>query len=135
MDPELGLCVVAYTEFVARVCALLLFEAYDNVRLWAVGHDLCCIALELSLEPMLGSMENVNGGTHILGVIEETRFEKLPDRWCLRDEHSSGSVGRTGGGVDHMYYNIAHIRELSENDAYWLIYRDRSSIPDWHPRG
>lgn len=53
-DPSSGLWVVAYTEYMFRVVAFLLFEAYDNCRIWAVSRDFCHLAGELDLGPALG---------------------------------------------------------------------------------
>lgn len=133
-DPASGWWVVAYTEFVFRVVAFLLFEAYDNCKIWAVSPDLCRLAREVNLEPALGSMGNVNEALRIIGVIENTRFESLPERWRNRGGYDSGSIGRAGAGADYLFYNIHHNRALSENEAYQLSHRDRC-VPDGHPRG
>lgn len=70
----------------------------------------------------------------VVGVIEGTRFDLLPERWRSRGGYDSGSVERTGAGADYVFYNISHDRPLSVDAAYQLSRRDRC-IPDGHPRG
>ena len=37
MDPQSGWWILAYTEFAAKVAAFILFEVYDNCRLWGLS--------------------------------------------------------------------------------------------------
>lgn len=46
-----GWWVVAYSEFIRRILPFLLFEAYDNFRIWAISPDECRLARYLNLEP------------------------------------------------------------------------------------
>lgn len=134
MDANSGWWVVAYTEFVLRVVAFLLFEAYDNIRAWAVSKDLIRLARGLNLEPSLGSMENVNEALRLLTAVEATRFDTLPERWRMRGTYEAGSIGRAGAGADYVFFNVFLNRPVSENEAYRLRNRDRT-VPDGHPRG
>lgn len=135
MEQKFGWWLVAYTEFCRHFCVFLIFEDDDNVRILAVSRYLICQAQELNLEPMLRSMENVKELTHILNVIDGTRFDTLPKRWCHPGEDPFCSVGRSGCAVDYMYYNIHSNRDLSDNWAYRLIHIDWNIIPEGHSRG
>lgn len=103
MDSESGWWVVAYTEFVLRVAAYLLFDAYDNIRLWAVSPDLLRCVKDLDLEGPLGSAANAKEARLIFSVVEATRFEKDPERWRQRENYECGSIGRTKTGADFIY--------------------------------
>lgn len=77
---------MAYAEFFVWVMAFLLFEAYDNVRIWPFSPDLCRLIRDLNLQPVLGTMNSVNEALRIIRVIESTWFDTFPARCRNRGE-------------------------------------------------
>lgn len=80
-DENSGWWVEAYTEFIARTLTFLLLDAYDHLHTWVVSRDKCRLARELNLEPISWSMNNVTKAMHIVGVVENTRFDTFTERW------------------------------------------------------
>lgn len=70
--------MVAYTEFVVQRLAFFIFEAYDNLRVRVVSRTTCGLAVDITLEPILDNMENVNEAMRIIQAVETTRFDTLP---------------------------------------------------------
>lgn len=93
------------------------------------------LARDLNLDPTLGSMVNVDEALHILRSMESTRFYTLPTIFRNRGEYDGIILGRTGASVDYLSYNIYMDRALSGTEAYRIIHRNCSDIPDGHPRG
>lgn len=98
-DSRYGWLVVAYTEFMARTLAFLLFEAYEKLGFRAVSPDTCHLARELHQELILSSAENAKGDLCILTAVEPTELSKLPDRWSFRIAYGGGSSGCVGPGA------------------------------------
>ena len=134
MDPESGWWVVAYTEFVLRVAAYLLFDAYDNLRVWAMSPDMTRLLKEIDLVGPLGSEANSTEALRIVAAIESINFDNQPENWRSRGNYASGSTGRNGPGADYVYYNVCQDRLITEREASELAQR-RRVIPDGHPRG
>lgn len=133
-DSTSGEWVVAYTEFAVRTLAFLLFEARNNLRLWAVSHDTCRLARELELEPTLGSMGNVTELNRIIRVVEKTRFDMFSERFRYCGNYDAGIVCRVGPGADFLFYNIHTDRTIMEQEAYHMSHLVRDEISDGHPR-
>lgn len=73
--------MVAYTERVIRVCAALLFHAYDEYVLWYVPPDIINFALNIvmDMEVSLRSIANVREWMELLDVIASTQLSLLPN--------------------------------------------------------
>lgn len=126
--------MVAYTGVLAPTLASLLLEAYDNLRVWEVSRNTWVLARDLKLEPILRSIENVTEALRAIEVVENARFSTFPERWCCHGDYDTGSVGLVGSSANHLYYNVFNNHELTEKEAYRLIHRDRTIIPEGHRR-
>lgn len=102
-DKNSGWRVVAYTEFVAGTLASILFWAYDNIRAWVFITETCRVARDLNLELILRSIQDLTKALRIIEVVENTRFDTLPEHWGCRGDYDTGSVGRVGPGADYLY--------------------------------
>ena len=60
MYPESGWWVLAYTKFGAKVAAFVLYDTYDNFRLWAPSRDMIGLIRDIDLEVVLGNADNSN---------------------------------------------------------------------------
>ena len=70
-DPRSGVWVVVIMEWVARVAAFILWEAYDIFRLWYIPPAICGYAKKLDLSFALGSRENANEFLRMVAKVDE----------------------------------------------------------------
>jgi len=133
-DPQSGYWVVAYTEWVVKVAAFVLFDVYDSYRLWALSPAMIEALGQLNLDQALGNRENARELRRLVAVIENTRFSDFPAEWRARGSHVSLDPGRQGSGADFIYYNPWTRSAVSREDARELAARERV-IPDGHPMG
>ena len=133
-DPQSGYWVVAYTEWVVKVAAFILFDVYDSYRLWALSPAMIEAIGQLNLDQALGNRENARELRRLVAVIENTRFSDFPAEWRARGSHASLDPGRQGPGADFIYYNPWTRSAVSRDDARDLAARERV-IPDGHPMG
>lgn len=87
--------------------------------------------MDLNPEPILGSMGNVTKALRVIEVVENRRFDTLPEQCRWRGDYDTGSVCPD---ADYLYYNIFANRTVTENEAYSLIHLDHTSVPDGDPR-
>ena len=107
-DRGTGLWVVAYTERVVRVCAAVLYAAYDEYVLWYVPPDIINFARQLGMAMAvpLGSCANVREVLEMLTVIESTVFSYLPSPWNERTHRATDyHPGPRDEGADFVYYD------------------------------
>lgn len=123
------------TEFVVWNLSFLLFDGLENLRIWALSSENCRLAQEPTLEPILGSIENVTAVDRILHVVEETGFDTMPERWSWSSGYEAGNFGRVGTATDLLYCDIQANRAIKELEAYRLAHRTRDEVPDGHQRG
>lgn len=95
-----------YTDLVAKMVACILFEAYDNYRMWILSRRRTAFMRKLLLKPVLVSDENVEILNHILILTSETDFKPIPQHWdsCSKRRDQSGVSGRRVGTY-WFYYN------------------------------
>lgn len=80
--PQLGLgFVVAYTGWCAKVVALVKFDMYGFVRLWALSPTIINCFTKLDLDRVLGNRANADELRRLLNVIKSTSFIALPSMW------------------------------------------------------
>lgn len=72
-----GLWMMAYTEFIARILAFLLFKADYNPLILVLSRNTCLLTLMLTFEPILESMADVFRALWIFGAIYIIRFDSL----------------------------------------------------------
>lgn len=133
-DPNSGYWVVAYTEMVIKTAAFLLFEVYDNFRLWALSPHTIEFIRTLDLDSALGSRSNATEILRLCTVIENKDYTRLPTEWRVRGHGVSLSGGRRSAGADWMYYDPWSRCEISAATAADYARRPRE-VPDGHPTG
>ena len=136
LDEESGWWVVGYTEKTARTSAFVLFDAYDNFRIWKLSRKMIRFMRKLDLRLVLGSARNVEEFNHILGLIERTRFKRLPSHWGSNSKRRNQSVGlgkRRGG--DWCYYNPYTRKRITEKQYEELRRQPRPVRPPNYPTG
>ncbi|MEM9094860.1 MAG: hypothetical protein AAGC62_07800, partial [Pseudomonadota bacterium] len=137
VDPSSGWWVVAFTEHAAKTAAFILFEAYDNFKLWWLSSRLIEGIRRLPLAEILGNQANANELRRLLDVIESTDFAELPPSWRLRTRRNDGkefSPGRRGRGGDWVYYDPWKRRKVDKAEAEDLAFL-RPRLPEGHPTG
>ena len=77
-DANHGLWVVALTEFTALAAAFLLWDVYDNRRLWVLSGCLIRFIRELNLTEVLGGVLNYAEVRKLLDVIDEVDWASVP---------------------------------------------------------
>ena len=106
---DTGLWVVLYSEWVAKVASALLWEAYDNFRVWYTPPTLCGFIRDMDLAYVLGSTSNHRDVMHLVGVIESTNWADVPADWHLRGNRplaQDASPGRHDASAgDFIYYD------------------------------
>ena len=134
-DPRSGVWVVVITEWVARVAAFILWEAYDIFRLWYIPPAIRGYANKLDLSFVLGSRENANEFLRMVAKVEEVDWERVPahhnKRGNRRDRHCLGGTGSSG---DYIWYEPFQDEVISEDDAARMR-RFPRKVPEGHPRG
>ena len=134
-DPRSGVWVVVITEWVARVAAFILWDAYDIFRLWYIPPAIRGYAKKLDLSFVLGSRENANEFSRMIAKVEEINWEQVPanqnKRGTRRDRHC---LGRTGPSGDYVWYDPFKDEVISEEEAARMRRLPRE-IPEGHPRG
>lgn len=135
IDPSSGFWRIAYTEFAACVGAYILFEAYDNYRLWALSPDMIRDIRVLDLVRVVGSQRNADELLRLLTVIESTDFASLNPAWTTRGRITSYSPGRRGPGADWLYYNPWARRVAGGAEVRAYVSSGDRAIPEGHPRG
>ena len=135
LDHRSGWWTVAATEHAAKTAAFLLFEAYDNFKLWAIPQVLIDGIRRLPLARVLGNQANADELLRLLLVIESTDFEELPNGWRSRTRRSDGkefSPGRRGVGADWVYYDPWK-RQLIDRTTAEVRSYTRLQMPLDHP--
>lgn len=64
------------------MAAYILFESYDNYRLWPLIRALIRHIRELDLLCVVGSKKNSDDLRHLLDVVEATDFAGLNPNWA-----------------------------------------------------
>ena len=104
-DPQSGWWFLFYTEWAARVAAYVLWDAYDNCRLWALSPILIGFIRQLDLAQVLGSRSNADELIELITEIENTVWEEVSPEWSHRprgsrvNDLSPGCVGEGGDFV------------------------------------
>ena len=132
-----GWWVLFYTEWAARVAAYVLWDAYDNFRLWCLSSTLIEFIRRLNLSQVLGSSANAAELLDYLTEIEGTDWTTVPVEWTHRPASSSAtdlSPGRVGEGGDFFYFDPVTRERISAERARER-HQDTRVIPDGHPRG
>ena len=127
---------VLFTEWAARVAAYILWDAYDNYRLWALSPRLIGFVRNLDLSQVLGSRENENEMLDFLVLIERKDWSTVPREWSHRPsngppDQSPGPVGQFG---DFFYYDPTLGVEITAEEAAAKHQAPRV-IPQGHPTG
>lgn len=136
MDPRSGYWVVGYTEFVAKTVAFVLFDAYDNFRLWRLSPRMIEFMWKLDLKPVLGSERNIDEFEYMLGMIEDTDFKRLPQHWGSRSKRRDVSdLSGRGVGADWFYYNPYSRKAITEREFEVLRNSPRPIRPINFPSG
>lgn len=74
-------------------------------------------------------MENVTEVNRVMLVVDETRFDTMPEHWRYCGGYEAGRVDRVGPGADFLYYNIYTDRAITNREAYHLAHRTLDEIP------
>lgn len=130
-----GWWVVAYTEMAAKTAAFVLFDAYDQFRLWALSSLMIEHIRALNLVAVLGNGQNADELLEFLLKIEATDFAALPSSWTARGRGVSAAPGRSGPGADFVWYDPYERKFISLEEAKSLARAPRIVIPDDHPLG
>lgn len=130
-----GWWVVAYTEMAAKTAAFVLFDAYDQFRLWALSSLMIEHIRALDLVAVLGNRQNADELLEFLLKIEATNFASLPSSWTARGQSVSAAPGRSGPGADFVWYDPYERKFVSLEEAKSLARAPRVMIPDDHPLG
>ena len=137
--PESGYWVVVYTEFVAQVAAFVLWDAYDNRRLWALSPDMIRFIRELDLSRVLGSAENFQELLRLVNRIEQKDWLTVPETNSSRSRGARGgpgrqsrryhvdhSPGKTSAGGDYFHFDPRTNEEITAEEA-----RERGKADSW----
>lgn len=113
-----GWWTVFYTEHVARVAAFLLWDLYDNYRVWALSPRVIALIRSLDLTYVLGGRQNFEEVLAILDLIERTEWSEVDEanrnRGDTRQDHSPG---RVGPGGDFIWCEPGTLRLLDREEA------------------
>ena len=130
---ESGLWVVLYSEWVAKVAAALLWEAYDNLRVWFTPPMLRRFIRDVDLTFVLGSARNYGDVLHLVAVIESTDWGMVPFEWMHRGNRpvtQDASPGRHNPRAgDFIYYDPWTRRRLNGPDEAELARQGAPTRP------
>lgn len=116
MDPQSVYWVVRYIFIVAKTAAFILSHAYKNCRFWRLSRQIIKYYWDLYLKPVTGSDWNFEQIEYILGMIEETDFKRLPQRWGSRSKQR-GESNLSGRGSVPIGFTTTHIRVKRSQSA------------------
>lgn len=116
-DPGSLWWVVAYTEIAAETAGFILFEVFDNCRLWALRRDMIQRIRRLSLKTVIGNAGNARECLSLVEAIERSRFQEFPSEWSCRGMLPSLSPGHSESGPDYRFYNPFTCRFKSEGEV------------------
>lgn len=88
LDPQSGYWGLRYTKLVTNTVAFVLFDVYDNYRIWRLSRHMIAFMQRLSLNPVQGSDKNPEEFVYILSLECET------DSWRISQHCSSRSERR-----------------------------------------
>ena len=114
-----GLWVVLYSEWVAKVAAALLWEVYDNMKVWFTPPTLRGFIRDIDLSFALGSASNYRDVIHLMDIIDTTNWAEVPLEWSFRgnrplaQDASPGRHEATAG--DFVYYDPWLRRRLNSS--------------------
>jgi len=130
-----GWWVVFWSEWAARVAASLLWDAFDNFRIWKIQPHVIHMMRQLELSGVLAGPENAELLERILQVIENTDWPLVPASHCV-PEPNDPHPGPTGPGGDFVYYDIMQQKQLSVGEARERVLQMANrKIPHDQPRG
>ena len=115
---ESGWWTIFYTEHIARVAAFLLWDLYDNYRVWALSPRVIGFIRSLDLTYVLGGRQNYEEVLAIVDLIERTEWSEVDEanrnRGDTRQDHSPG---RVGPGGDFVWCEPGTLRLLGREEA------------------
>ena len=135
-NPSSGVWVVFYTEWVAKVAAALLWEAYDNYRIFYLHPVIRESIKTLELGPVLGSPSNYQEVLSFVEVIDQTNWDSVPAMQQQRGHTNKldMSPGKSDASGDWVFYDPWH-REIITADQAKVLRDKTRDIPENHRRG
>ena len=131
-DPESGLWTVFYSEWLVKIAVFLLWEVYDQCRLWFLPTRVITDLRNMRIKDELGSEYNVVELKDYLDRIESTDWTQVPVSQALRGatRRVDHSPGRKADAGDFIYYSPWLDRVITAEEA-----RAESRNPRQHPEG
>lgn len=118
-DADSGYWVVFVTSWVAQFASFLLWEAYDQFRVWYVPHRVLEMMRVLDLSFVLGSEFNYRELRKLLAMVDAINWNEVPlsqaRRGSRRVDHSPGRESNEGG--DFVFFNPYREEFCDEDEA------------------
>ena len=135
---ESGVWVIVFTEWIARVGAALIWDAYDRFRVWWLPPLVREGLKNLDLTVAYGSRFNAEEVQTLVEVIEDTDWENVP----LAQSAGMSSMGNHSPGRDHptagdfIYYDPWRRVTVSPEEAGLLAAVENHRVrPEGHRVG
>ncbi|CAN8076692.1 unnamed protein product [Agarophyton chilense] len=108
-DPHSGLWSVVLTEWAVRAAAYILWEAYDQYRLWYLPPRLRGYIRQLDLQLPLGGVNNADEAQELIDIIGRVNWAVVPARQSGRGQEA-GRADRSPGrrtplAGDFIFFN------------------------------
>lgn len=134
--PHSGVWCIFYTEWIAKVASILLWECYDSFRLFWVPPKIRNGIRELHLTQVLGNPHNEIEVRSLVEVIDNVDWASVPSANRCRGESAKVdlSPGRRGEAGDFIWYD-PWTRCAITGDAAKALRHDRRVMPEGHPTG
>ena len=135
-DPSSGVWAIFYTEWVAKVAAGLLWECYDNYRLWWIPEGISTYIREMNLSQVLGGKHNYEEVLSLVELIDQTNWCAVSAQNQQRGASASRdlSPGKADGSGDWVWFDPWTRRVINAEEASALR-RESRVVPDNHPTG
>ena len=106
-DPHSGFWTVFYTEWAVKTAVFILWDVYDNCRLWYLQPTTIDHLKRLDLRVPLGGSDNSSEFRRLLAVIEQTDWSAVPKEWSRRGKlnRRDHSKGRDAEAGDYIFYD------------------------------
>lgn len=134
MVPQSGYFVVGYTELLSQTIVFVLFDAYNNYRIWKFSRRMIASLRKLSVKPVSRRPQNVKAFDCILHHISEKDFRRLPKNRGFRSKRRDPlDVLRQGAGADLCCYNGCRRMRILEREHQTLRQSSRPIRPANYP--
>ena len=127
-----GMWSVFYTEWIARVGAALLWECYDNYRLFWVPPAVRYWIRHINLDVVLGSPGNYAELRHLLDKIDDVNWDAVNVRNQQRGagQRDRSPISKSAVSGDYVNYDPWNHEEVSRERAFELRKAERHVADD-----